>query len=216
MRRTGFIFIAQFIVLAGLLAGCGKRASDEIDFGTFTNSVYHNNFFGVSVTTPSGWSIQDQNAQQRLMKLGEKMIAGDDKSMKAAMQASEMQSVNLFAVYKYPYGSPVTNNLAIMSVAEKVGELPGIKRGKDYLFHVRQMLEASSVSVDFLKDIYPKPLGGVDFDVMELELHVRGTIVREQYYTTIMKGYALSFIVISRDLEMDPVQRAALDSVTFK
>jgi hypothetical protein len=216
ISTAGFFLTAQLVILVVLLLGCEKKASDEIDFGTFNNSAYHNNFFGMSLTMPANWSIQDRSAQERLMKLGETMVAGDDKSMKTAMKASELQSVNLFAVYKYPLGSPVTNNPAVMAMAERVSQLPGIKRGKDYLFQVRQMLEASQVQVDVSNDTYTQQLGGVDFDVLDLKLHIRGMIIREKYYSTIMKGYALNFIFMFRDEQMDPAQQAVLDSVTFK
>ena len=207
---------AQIIVLVVLLTGCVKKANDEIDFGTFNNSTYTNNYFGLSVAVPSDWSIQDQKAQQRLMNLGENIVAGDDKAMKTAMKAAELQTVNMFAVYKYPLGSPVTNNPAIAAVAEKVGQFPGIKRGKDYLFQVRQTLESGQMQVSFPKDFYTQQLGGVDFDVMDLELNIRGVTVKEKYYAAIMKGYAMSFIVMFRGDDEDPVQKTILDSVAFK
>ena len=53
-----------------LMSGCGKKASDEIDFGTLSDSVYRNKYFGFSVTLPKDWSVQDQKAQRRLMKKG--------------------------------------------------------------------------------------------------------------------------------------------------
>lgn len=216
MSQTKILRSAQIIVLVGLLFGCGKKASDEIDFGAFNKSVYMNNYFGLTVTFPTDWSIQDQSAQQRMMKLGEKMIAGDDKGMNTVMKAAELQTVNLFAVYKYPLGSPVTNNPAIMAVAEKVSQLPGIKRGKDYLFHVRQMLESGQMQVSFPKDVYTQQLGGDDFDVLDLALHIHGITINEKYYAIVMKDYALSFIVMFRGDEEDQVQQKILDSIVFK
>ena len=216
MLPSRLFYKAQIIVLAMLFTGCGKKVSDEIDFGTFNNSVYKNNYFGLQVTIPSDWSIQDQKAQQRLMNLGEKLIAGDDKAMKTVMKAAELQTVNLFAVYKYPLGSPVTNNPAVMAVAERVSQLPGIKRGKDYLFQARQTLESGQMQVSFPKDVYTQQLGGVDFDVMDLELYIRGVIVKEKYYAAVMKGYAVSFIVMFKGDEADPGQQKILDSVAFK
>jgi hypothetical protein len=174
VSRIKLLNAAQIIVLAGLLFGCGKKASDEIDFGAFNNSIYTNSYFGLVITFPTDWSIQDQKAQQQVMNLGEKLIAGDDKAMKTVMKAAALQTVNLFAVYKYPLGSPVTNNPAVMAVAEKVSQLPGIKRGRDYLFQVRQTLESGQMQVSIPKDVYTQQLVGVDFDVLDLELHIRG------------------------------------------
>jgi hypothetical protein len=216
MSQTKLLCTAQIIVLAVLLIGCGKKATDEIDFGAFNNSVYTNNYFGLTVTIPTDWSIQDQAAQRRIMNLGEKIIAGDDKAMKTVLKAAELQMVNLFAVYKYPLGTPVTNNPAIMAMAERVSQLPGIKRGKDYLFQVRQTLESGQMQVSFPKDVYTQRLGGVDFDVMDLELSIRGIKVKEKYFATVIKGYALSFIVMFKGDEEEPAQQKILDSLAFK
>jgi hypothetical protein len=204
------------IALAGLLMGCSPKAGDEIDFGGFNQSVYTNNFFGLTVTFPADWSIQDQKSRDRLMNLGEKVIAGDDKSMKTIMKAAELQTVNLFVVYQFPLGSPVTNNPAITALAEPVSQLPGIKRGKDYLFHVRQTLESGQLKAAFPKDFYTEQLGGVDFDVMEVGLNIQGLTIKEKYYVTVRKGYALSLIVIFRGDQPDPVEQKILASVTFK
>ena len=206
----------QIIMLAMLLAGCGKKASDEIDFGTFKNSIYQNNYFGMSVAIPKDWSIQDQQAQQRLMKTGGKLISGDDKNLQAVLKASELQSVNLFGVFKYPQGSAVTFNPSILAIAENVRQLPGIKRGKDYHFHARKLLESSQMEISFPKDIYTQQLGGIDFDVMEMEVSIRGIVVKQKYYATIMKGYALSIIVsFTTDEEQASLQKI-LDAVIFK
>ena len=216
MLRTRLIYKAQIIALAVLLAGCGKKASDEIDFGTFNNSVYHNNYFGMTVAIPSDWSMQDQAAQQRLMKLGNKLMSGDDKNLKAVMKASELQMVNLFAVFKYLQGSPVTFNPSILSIAENVRQWPGMKSGKDYHFQARKLLESSQVEMSFPKDIYTQQLGGIDFDVMETEMHVRGLVVKQKYYATIMKGYALTLVVsFTTDEELASLKKV-LDAMTFK
>jgi len=208
--------LAQFIILAGLLAGCGKKANDEIDFGTINNSTYSNNYFGLTVTLPADWSVQDQEAQKRLMGMAGNLVAGDDKNEKALIKASELQTFNLFAAFKYPIGSPVPANPTVLALAEKVSQLPGIKQGKDYLYHVRQGVESSQIKMTFPKDIYPQKLGGVDFDVMDAQLAMNGKTVNEKYYCTIKKGYALTFIVAFESDQLDPAQQKFLDSVAFK
>jgi len=213
LRKT--VCATQILALTLLFTGCGKKASDEIDFGTLSNSVYRNKYFGLSVTLPKDWSVQDQKAQRRLMKKGVQLVAGDDENLKAVVKASELQTVNLFAAFEHPFGSPVASNPSIMSVAEMVRELPGIKRGKDYHFQARKMLEAGQIQVSFPKDYYSERLGGVEFDVMELEMSMLGKVIKQKYYAAIMKGYALCFIVsFTNDDEAASLQRI-LDSITF-
>jgi len=206
---------AQIIVLILLVVGCEKKASEEIDFGTINNSVYKNNYFGMTATLPSDWSIQSQEAQKRTLKTGGKLLAGDDKNLNAVLKASELRVVNLFAASQYPKGAPVSYNSSIAAVAENVRDLPGIKRGSDYHFHTKQLLQSSSLDLSFPKDIYTQSLGGVDFDVMEVEIHVRGITVRQKYYAAVMKGYAVSIIISFTTSEDEASLQKILDTVKF-
>jgi hypothetical protein len=216
MSRTKLFCTAQIIALAALLIGCGKKTGNELDFGAFNNSVYTNNYFGLTVAIPAGWSIQDQEAQRRIMALGGNMVAGEDKNMKALMKASELQTVNLFAAFKYPLGTPVTFNPSILALAEKVSQMPGIKRGKDYLFFTKKTLESGKMQISYPKEIYTERLGGVDFDVMDVELSLCGTMVKEKYYVAIMKSYALSFIVTFTNNEEESSGLKILNEVRFQ
>jgi hypothetical protein len=72
------------------------------------------------------------------------------------------------------------------------------------------------MQVSFPKDVYTQRLGGVDFDVMDLELSIRGIKVKEKYFATVIKGYALSFIVMFKGDEEEPAQQKILDSLAFK
>lgn len=157
-----------------LLGGCERRASDEIDFGGIKNSVYQNKYFGLSVKLPAEWSVLDQEAQRLLVETGGKMAAGADKNLKAVIKASEMQTVYLFTAFKHPLGAPVTFNPGIMCLAERVRQMPGIKRGKDYLFHARKLLESGQIEYSFPSEISTESVGGQDFDVMHAETLMGG------------------------------------------
>ena len=199
-----------------LFAGCRKRASDEIDFGAVENSTYRNDYFGLSVKLPSEWSVQDKETRQKLMDLGRKMVQGDDKNLKAVIKASEMQTVNLFAAFKHPIGTPVPYNPNIMCLAERVSHMPGIKRGKDYHFHSKRLLESSQMEVSFPKEASTEELGGHNFDVMYVEAPIAGMTIRQKHYAAIMKGYALVFIVSFTNGEEESTLDNVLSSVTFE
>ena len=214
VSSSKLLLMAQIVVLAGLVSGCGK-AQEEIDFGIFNHSIYTNRYFGMTVAIPADWSIQDQEAQRRLMKLGGNIVAGDDKNMKSLLKASELQSVNLFAAFQYPVGTPVTFNPSVLAMAEKVRELPGIKTGKDYLFSVRRIMELAQIQVLFPKDVYTEHLAGTNFDVMETTISVHGITVRQKYYATIEKGYALSFVISFEDDQQLSDDQKILNTVRF-
>ena len=98
-------------------------------------------------------------------------------------------------VFKHLMGTPVSFNPNIGGVAEKVSHMPGIKRGKDYLFHARKLLESSQIKASFPEEIYTEEIGGYSFDVMSVETQMPGVLVKQKYYTVVLKGYALGFII---------------------
>jgi hypothetical protein len=209
-------YACLIIASATLLTGCGRNGSNEIDFGTIKNSVYQNEYLGFSIAIPTNWSVQDQEAQRQLTGRGVSMVAGDDKNLKATLKASQLKSVNLFGAFRYPPGSPVTNNPAIMAVAENVRQLPGIQRGRDYLFHVKQLLQSGQIAVSFPGEIYTERLSGVDFDVMDIEVSLGVRTVKERYYATIRKGYALSLVFVCGPDGDEPFRKKVLDTLAFE
>ncbi|MBI1178325.1 hypothetical protein GC207_12890 [bacterium] len=213
-NRVAQFSLFTFCIL--LCAGCGNKASDEIDYGTVKDSVYHNEYFGLNLTLPSEWSVQDQQMRQRVAEKGVKMIAGDDKNFKAALKASEQQTVYLLMAFQHPLGSPVAYNPSIMCLAERVRDMPGIVRGKDYLFHAKQLMESGQMKVQFPKDASIAKLGGVDFDVMQTLMTVGPITVKQKYYAAITKGYALVFIVSFTTGEQESVLDGIVERVSFK
>jgi len=179
-------------------------------------SVYQNHYFGLTVALPPEWSVQDQETRQKMMELGGKMVAGDDKNLNAAVKASEMTTVNLFAAFKHPVGTPVPYNPNIMCLAERVRHMPGIKEGKDYLFHAKRMLESSHMQVSFPKEMSAESMGGQQFGVMHTEMSMAGEAIRQKYYAAIIKDYALVFIVSFTTEEDELSLEKTLKTVEFK
>lgn len=207
--------VIQIVMLMLLLSGCSRKANEEIDYGTVSNSVYKNQYFGFSVTLPKDWSLQDQKGQQRLMKKGTQLMTGDDDTLKAIVKASELQTVNLFAAFQHPLGTPVAFNPSILSIAEMTRELPGIKRGKDYFYQAKKILESSALRPTFPKDYYTENVGGREFDVMELEMTIMGKVVKQKLYCAIQKGYALCFVATFMNDEEKALLQNVLNTAVF-
>jgi len=204
MLTAGFIFSS----------GCQEKASEEVDRGSFSGSVYRNDYFGMTITIPSDWSIQDSKSMQAVMDLGKKVIDKDDKNLKAVMEASKFQTVNLFAVFQHPLGSPVPFNPNLICMAERVRHMPGIKRGKDYHFHTRKLL-GSSLNVKFPKEIYTETFGGVEFDVLYSETNFGTILAKQKQYAAIIKGYALIIVTTFADDDQDAALNKILKTLDF-
>jgi len=211
---------AQFLIVilcVLLLPGCvPKKATDEVDFGTVEKSVYRNKYFGFSLTLPSEWSVQDQEAKQRLSEMGGKLMAGEDRRMKNIVKASEHRTINLLTAFKHPLGTPVRFNPSVICLAERVGNFSGIKSGKDYHAHGRKLMESSQMPITFAQDLTVEKLGGIDFDVMHGSIAAGGLTVQQKYYAAVMKDYALVFITSFNVPEQQSALQNILGTVAFK
>jgi hypothetical protein len=131
------------------------------------------------------------------------------------MRASELQTVNLFMAFKHPIGAPVDFNPSIMGIAERIRHMPGIKKGKDYLFHARKAMEAGQIKMSITKEISTEQVAGRAFDVMHIEIPGANVKARQKYYATIIKGYALVLIVSFSTDEEQSALEDILESVTL-
>ena len=178
-----------------LLVACSKPASDEIGFGHFEENRYINEYFNFQITLPETWDIQEQETLNAMTKTGAEMIAGNNKNLQSAVRAAELQTVNLFAVFKFPAGSPVDSNPNLICVAERLNLTPGIKTGKDYLFHVKKFITAGNVEISFPKEVYSIDLSGEKFHILEAEMDLGVAKIQQMYCSTVLKDYALGMVL---------------------
>lgn len=210
--------IIRLLVLVALLssAGCNKEPANEIEFGTVENCVYQNSYFPLSITLPMEWSVHNLESRQHIMEVGNQILAGEDKNLKAIVKASSLNTVYLLSVSKYPIGATVPSNPTLQCIAEKIRHMPGIQTGKDYLFHLRKVLESGQMDITFPCEVVSKSIGGKDFDLLQTEISMRGIIIRQKIYVTVIKGYALliteSFSTDDESEELGSI----LNTLTFK
>jgi hypothetical protein len=192
-----------------------EKATEEVDRGAFAGSLYRNNYFGMTITIPSDWSIQDSKSMKTLKDRGKKALGEDDRHLKAVMDATEHQTVNLFSVFQHPIGSPVPFNSNLICMAERVRHMPGIKRGKDYHYHTRKLLESSQMKVKFPEEIYTETLGSVEFDVLYSETSFGNILVKQKQYGAIMKGYVLLIVSTFANDDQETTLNEILETLTF-
>jgi hypothetical protein len=204
------------LLLASLLAlaGCGQPASHKISAGTWTNSVYENSDLGFAIAIPETWIVQGPITNKRARARARDLITGDDKDFRADFKAAEKRTVDLFSAFKHPIGT--SHNPTIVAAAERVDDVPDIRRGLNYLQHVKETLEASQLQVSFPREPYVTQLAGVDFGVLDVEMTIGGVTVKQRYFTTLRKGYALSFITSYFEAEDEALERTLLEAVKFR
>jgi len=191
----------HLLLLSGILASGCHKTSKVIDFGSFKNGTYTNDFFNLTVYIPESWYVLDDESRIEFMRQGNKLIAGKDENLNAVLEAVELQNLNLLTASEYPPGAPVSSNSNLVLMAEKVKHLPGIVRGRDYHFHTKKLLQSSAVQMEYPNEIYEQIIDGVAFDVLDIEIKIGNQMIRQKQYVTIMNGYALAFGMTYLDAE---------------
>lgn len=198
-------------------SSCARKATDEIDSGSFNGNSYSNAFFGMTLDLPPDWYIPAKEVFENAIDVGGEMMSGDDKNMKQAIKAStEHNLVTLFLASEHPPGSPVESNPNINAIAERVKHAPGIQKGTDYLFHTKKALEASAMKVTFKGGFTTTTMAGKDFGVMELDMAIGGQLMHQRHFATVMNGFAIQFVITYVTEEEEQELMHILDTLDFE
>lgn len=165
------------------------------DYGTTENGVYTNSFFNLKVVFNPEWFVQSQQQIANLSELGENLIVGDDNDLKRVIKASKVNVSNLLTVYKYELGSAVDFNPSFLLTIENTQLVPGIKTGKDYLFHAKKLLSKLEVKYTFDKPVYEKKIGDVTFHVLEAQINFMNLKLKQDYIVTVKNGFTVIFAI---------------------
>ena len=215
--KTKVNYIRLIFLLIPLLSCNTKGELKDFDYGHVENNVYRNSFFDMEVALPDDWFIATRAQTERMTETGKNIIAGNDEGLKDIINASEVNTANLLAVFKYEVGSAVAYNPNCMIVAESIKDMPGIKTGGDYLFHTRRFLEQSQMQYRFAEEKFEKEtINDREFYVMKLSLDYAGLVIRQTYYATIKNGFAVIAVISYIDDEQQAALKSIINAITFK
>lgn len=184
------------------------------DNGKVTDGVYRNDFFGFSYTLPQGWMVHGEETQKALMEAGKALMAGDDQAKKSLMDAESKRTYHLLTAFEFPLGTPGKPNRGIQLIAENVAFAPGIQTGEDYILLMEKSLSSGQVPAQFEGDPVEQQIGGVTFYRQSVNLKIGSTSIYEIFYSTMMKRYAVSFVLNAQSKE--GVEEVAKSLDTFR
>jgi hypothetical protein len=216
-QKTAAISHGLLVVSLALLflSGCNGKTK-AFDYGRVENGKYINAFFNFELTLPQGWVVQTKEQMDNISKVGKDMIAGDDQGMKAMLDAAEINSANLLALFKYEVGAAVAFNPSFMMVAENLKNAPGVKNGGDYLYHTREILKQARIQYQFTEDEFEtKKIDGQEFYVMNTSFNYMNRTVQQSYYSTIRSGFCISAVISYLDDEQKNELEAVAGSIMF-
>ncbi|MFS0858605.1 MULTISPECIES: hypothetical protein [Paenibacillus] len=182
--------------------------SKDVELGTTEKGSYNNDYFGVSLKFPEAWEFQDAAGMNELTNASSEVIAGDDETKKKQIELSQAKTLNLLMASQYPLdGSQV--GPSAMAIAEKVSLLQGIRTGKDYLKATKKFMEDSQFPYEY-KEFTTETIGGKEMDLMQITMDAgNGSTITQDYYSTIIEGYAFNFIFTY----LDDTTKAEIDNI---
>jgi hypothetical protein len=187
-----------YLFIITVLLSCSdqnKNLPDNFDFGKTENGSYKNDYFNMEVLFNPNWIVQDKQYMNNIMERGSDLVTGDNKNLKSLFKASQVNTAYLLAVFKHEVGAAVEFNPNFMLLAENTKNLPGIKNGKDYLFHAEKLMKQTQMSYSFEREVFEKKIGNSLFYVLETRLDHIGEIISQEYISTVKNGFTLSFII---------------------
>ena len=193
-------YIKLFVLLTVLtFAACKNTPIAEeqgFEYGSVKDGRYTNKYFDIQMKVPQGWDVQSQKENDALMDEGKDMVAGDNVKMKAAIKAAEINTANLFTIFKQKPGSNTTEfNPSIMLMAENLKNAPGVRSGDAYLTQSRKVLTSGSMKYDSIDETFEKRMiNGWEFYTMNVAINYNGVPVKQTYLATVKDGFAIGLI----------------------
>ena len=182
--------------------------------GRLSHNRYSNRYFGFTIRKPYAWTALNDEQRLKSLKAGEKIIAGNNSALQQQYRKANADTLNLFAFYRYPLGTPRLNP-SVLSVAENVSKYRTTISEYGYLSNVKRLLSNTKLNARFGSLITTRQLGGVEFRALKVYTYINGVNVEQDYYVKITKGYALSFIATYTDVVSRLATNRILSSIRF-
>jgi len=192
------LFLIAILLLLGVVAPVSHaQQTSTPDDGDVVNGVYTNRFFGLSVTYPKDWVVHGEATNTRLKEIGKGATSSGAMSA-ASTEVILKNTYQLLTAFQYPMGAVVEVNPSFMLIAERVNHAPGIVNGRDYLLYVRPMMIKTGV-IPVNDEPSSLLLGGHKFFRQNSRMQVNGMSLEQSIVITVIKGFAIAFILSGKD-----------------
>ncbi|MFI5186948.1 MAG: hypothetical protein ACHQF0_09500 [Chitinophagales bacterium] len=210
--------LSIFILLLAITTACQRSSKipEDFDYGKIENGVYTNNYFAFEIPVPAAWAVQSREQVQQLQKQGEDIASGNNTELRTKLKAADIQTAILLTVFKNKPDSAISGfNSSFIILAENLG-MSGVKEGKDYLEHAKEIMKQSNVSYLFSPEYYSEKIGNKKFDAMDATLSSNADSVRQIYYSTIDRNFALSFIISYSNSQQKTELKNIINKIRFR
>jgi hypothetical protein len=178
--------------------------------------TYTNEFFKLSVEKPKGWHEQDPDESLALQKRGDDLIAGENNSLKKALDAALEDSITIFGFFEFPIGTPGKLNPSVIAIAENIKALPSIKNGCDYLKLTEKISQRSQAKIIFADKCESKVLNGTEFKMLNAQLTLNNQPIKQRYYALVKNDHAIGVVQTYYDSKSEAKVNQVLNTIKIK
>lgn len=189
----------------------------SVDSGTITGSTYQNDYFGMRLTIPEGWTIYDAQGRRMLIEQGRQQFTINDKKVQAQLDAGAARTVNMLTVSKLAENVSGTENAIFVCGAEFVRRSVSSTNptSQDYLNQLKRVLAYAKVPYK-VEDVTSEKINGNDFGVLTVSTEAPRGVVRQKYYAIMKKDFALFFVSTYINEADLPVMNKVMSSLKFQ
>ena len=211
----------RFFILIFILTiiSCRQTAKipEDFDYGKTGNGIYKNDYFDFEIPVPDSWHVQNKEQIDQIRKKGSDMIAESNRGLAEKIKASDVGSAILLAAYKNSTDSINEEyNPSFSIMAENLGSMSGVKKGKEYLINVKKLMQKSGMTFSFPSGFYSQKVGNKEFDAMDVIMNINGLECEQTYYSIVDKNFALGIIVSSVGKEQKETLKDIINKIKFK
>lgn len=176
-----------------LCISCAQKESKP-DKGKVTDNVYENEFFGVQVTIPIAWVVQNAEQIRDLTENSKSIVQHANPEMAAKVDSIQDKIIQMLTVFQYPVEDTSTFNPSFVMMAEK---LPTklLMDEKVYIKLTIEQLKRTGLYQSIDPNGKKINLGGRDFFTLSVTSTWKGEKdLTQDFYVSVMRGYAVVII----------------------
>lgn len=189
------------LCLVFLMESCQGEAEKNFDYGRVEDNRYVNSFFKFEIDIPKDWNVQPNEYYDKYKEEAKDLLAGDDKNLRTAIDATVINSAHLLTLFKYSTDDTYDFNPKLNITAENINDKPEFKTGKDILentarFLKKSNLENTNVQIEYIDEEFEKRIiGNQEFYIMNATFNYNGRIIKQVLYSTIIKGFSIGAVM---------------------
>ena len=148
--------VRRSLRIAQTTASITSGPAETPDAGSVTGTTYANKYFGLTLTIPTGWQVQDSTVKKQISEKGKEIVTSDDPAKKGELDRAADSTLNLLTVSQFPVGEPGRFNSMFLCGAEKIPA--GVKTDVDYMSALKNTLKYSQVPITVERDGYAEQI----------------------------------------------------------